>query len=98
MTSASEAGHRDYLAGKKLYQISGKPQKKRGGGLCGCATKEKKNFFLNVRKKVPMTTKPRGGGLKALVAGPLKKSFMATAMFSYHFRNKLPWCFGVYGV
>ena len=30
---------------------------KRGGGLNGCASKEK-SFFFNVRKKVPMATKP----------------------------------------
>ena len=32
-----------------------------GGGLNGCATKEKRTFF-NERKKVPITTKPREGG------------------------------------
>ena len=47
-----------------------------GGGLNGCSTKKKKTFF-NVRKKVSMATKPRGGGgLKALVAWPLiQKNF-----------------------
>ena len=44
----------------------------RGGGLNRCATKEIKTLF-NVKKKVPMATKPRGGGLKASVAGPLRK-------------------------
>ena len=45
----------------------------RGGGrLNRCATKKKITFF-NVGKKVPKATKPRGGGLKALVAGPLRK-------------------------
>ena len=33
----------------------------------------RKKELFNVRKKVPMATKPRGGGLKALVAGPLRK-------------------------
>ena len=35
----------------------------------------KKEIFFNARKKVPMATKPRGGGgeLKASVAGPLRK-------------------------
>ena len=32
----------------------------------------KKELFFNVRKKVPMATKP-GGGAKALVAGPQRK-------------------------
>ena len=67
-----------------MYQFTylvGKPQKKviflvagplRGGGrLNGCATKEKRTFF-SVRKKVPVATKPRGGGLNALVAGLLR--------------------------
>ena len=48
----------------------------RGGGLNGCAIKEKIPFF-NVRKKNPMATKPGGGGLKAKVAGPLRKDFFA---------------------
>ena len=49
--------------------------------LNGCATKEKKIFFLYVRKKVPMATKPRlgGGGLMALVAGPLRKELFFAA-------------------
>ena len=34
-------------------------------GKNACATKEKGTFF-NVRKKVPMATKPRGGGAKGL--------------------------------
>ena len=42
-------------AAKKSSFLSG-----RGEGLNGCATKEKRTF-LNVRKKVPMATKPRGG-------------------------------------
>ena len=32
-----------------------------------------KGTSFNVKKKVPTATKPRGGGLKALVAGPLKE-------------------------
>ena len=36
-----------------------------GGGLKGCATMETRIFF-NVRKKVPMTTKPRAKGLSGL--------------------------------
>ena len=36
--------------------------------------KKKKDKKFNVRKKVPMDTKPMGGGrIKALVAGPLRK-------------------------
>ena len=47
---------------KEKFQVSnGSRATKGGGGLNGCATKEKYIFF-NVRKKVPMTTKPRGGG------------------------------------
>ena len=51
------------------------PATKRGEGLNGCATKEKRTFFFNVREKVPMATKskPRGGGLKAFMEGPLRK-------------------------
>ena len=30
-----------------------------------------------------MTTKPRGGGVKALVVGPLKKEFFFAASLSY---------------
>ena len=56
---------------QKNYFLSGRATK-RGGWLNGCATKEKRPFF-NVRGKVPMTTKPEGGGgLKTLVAGPLR--------------------------
>ena len=44
----------------------------RGGKLNGCATKEKRTF-CNVRKKVPIASKPRGGGLMTLVARPLRK-------------------------
>ena len=40
----------------------------------------KKKLFFYVRKKVPMATKPRGGGsLKALVAGPLRKELFFAA-------------------
>ena len=38
----------------------------------GCATKEKRTFF-NVRKKVPMATKPRGRGAKGLSGRATKK-------------------------
>ena len=48
-------------------------------GLNGCATKEKRTFFFNVREKVPLAAKPRGGGLKALMAGPLRKEFFFAA-------------------
>ena len=48
-----------------FFMHLGKPHKKVlflvAGPLNGCATKEKGTFF-NVRKKVPMATKPRGGG------------------------------------
>ena len=33
----------------------------------------RKKNFCNVREKVSMATKPGGEGLKALVAGPLRK-------------------------
>ena len=61
----------------RIHPTLGKPQK--SSFLSGPATKRgvplrKKDFFFNVRKKVPMATKPMGGGgLKALVAGPLRK-------------------------
>ena len=41
---------------KKSSFLSGRATK-RGGGLNGCATKEKITFF-NVRGKVPMATRP----------------------------------------
>ena len=44
-------------AKKVIFSVAG-PQ--REGGLNGCATKEKELYF-DVRKKVPMATKPRGG-------------------------------------
>ena len=65
-------------AAKKSFVLSGRATK-REGGLNGCATKEKRLFF-NVKKKVPMATKPRGGGLKAIVAGPLKKTLFAASL------------------
>ena len=37
-----------------------------------------KNFF-NVRKKVPVATKAEGGGLKALMAAPLRKELFFAA-------------------
>ena len=65
-----------YRQTNRVIHLGASLQKRRGndrGGLNGCTTKEKITFF-NVRKKVPMATKPRGGGgLKALVAGPLRK-------------------------
>ena len=41
----------------------------------------KKELFYNVRTKVPMATRPMGGGegLKALVAGPLRKELFFAA-------------------
>ena len=66
----------------------GKPQKnsflsgratKRGGGLNGCATKEKRTFF-NVREKSSYGHYAEGGGgLKALVAGPQRKEVFFAA-------------------
>ena len=53
-----------------------------GGGLNRCATKEKRKFF-NVRKEVLMSNKPRVEGLKALVAGPLKKELFLAASLKY---------------
>ena len=51
--------------------ISGRATKR---GLNGRATKGKKSFFFfNVRKKVLLWPLIRGGGLKAVVAGPLRK-------------------------
>ena len=52
-----------------------------GGGLNGCSTKEKGTFF-NVRKKVPVATKP-SGGLKALVAGLLRKEHFYAASLEF---------------
>ena len=52
--------------------------------------KGKKTFFI-VRKKVPMATKPTGGGgLKALLAGPLRKelSFFAASLYHSCKQNK----------
>ena len=57
---------------KKSSFLSGQATKRGEGGLNGCAIKEKRTFS-NVREKVPMTTISRGGGLKALVAGLLRK-------------------------
>ena len=56
----------------------------RGRGLNGCATKEKKNFFI-VRKKVPMVTKPEampgGGGANGLSGRAIKKKpFFAASL------------------
>ena len=45
-------------AKKVLFLVAGTL---RGGGVNGCATKEKKIFF-NESKKVHMATKPRGRG------------------------------------
>ena len=68
-------------AAKKVIFLVAGPL--RGGGLNGCATKEKITFF-NIRKKVPMATKPGGGGLKALVAGPLRKElFFAASLYTH---------------
>ena len=39
----------------------------------------KKELLFNARKKVPKATKPRGVGLKALVAGPLRKELFFAA-------------------
>ena len=44
---------------KVLFLVAGPLRE--GGRLSGCATKKKKDFFFNVRKKVSMATKPRGG-------------------------------------
>ena len=74
------------IIGSKKEYVLGKPQKKvlfflagplRGGrGLNVCATKEKRTFF-NVREKVPMATKPRGGWTKGL------KNFFCGFPYSY---------------
>ena len=56
-------------AKKVLFLVAGPL---RGGEVNGCATKEKRTFF-NVRKKVPMATKPRGGGAKGLSGRATKK-------------------------
>ena len=48
-----------FLFGRKNSLIREAAKK---GGINGCATKEKRTFFFNVRKKVPMATKPRGEG------------------------------------
>ena len=41
-------------------------------------------FYFKTKKKVPMVTKPRGWGVKALVAGPLKMNlfFFAASLTS----------------
>ena len=44
---------------KVLFLVAG-ATKKGEGGLNKCATKNKNNYFFNLRKKVPMATKPRG--------------------------------------
>ena len=60
-------------AAKKV--LSGQATKRVGGAKRLCH--EGKNiFFFNVKKKVPMATKlRRGGGLKALGVGPIRKDF-----------------------
>ena len=49
----------------------------------------KKELFFNVRKKVHMVTKPREGGLKALVSGPLRKDFFCGFRTGCTFRVKM---------
>ena len=46
---------------KKRSFLSGRATK-RGGGLNVCVTEREKKTFVNVRKKVPMATKPGPGG------------------------------------
>ena len=62
----------------------------RGGprGLNGCATKKKRTFF-NVRKKVSMATKPRGGGVKGPIGRATKKRSFFFCGFPYLFRKFL---------
>ena len=59
---------------KKSYILSG-PATKRGGGVK--ATKKKEHLYLT-NKKRPLSS--RGVGGKALVAGPLKKTFFAASL------------------
>ena len=59
----------------------------RWGGLNGCATKEIRTFFKNVRGTVPMATKPRGGGAKALSGRPTKKTFFLAATLEFQSYN-----------
>ena len=51
----------------------------RGGGLNGCGTK-KKIILFNVRKKVPMANKPRGGGKGLNGRATKKKTFFAASL------------------
>ena len=57
----------------------------RGAGGLGPDHQGKRNFFnifflfVAVEKKFLMTTKPKGGGVKALVVGPLEKDFFFAA-------------------
>ena len=55
----------------------------RGGGegrLNGCVTKEKRTSF-NVRKNVPISTKPRGEGAKSLSGrATMKRTFFAASL------------------
>ena len=64
-------------AAKKSF-LSGRATKRRGGGLTGLPLRKKELFY--VRKTVPMVTKPGGRGLKALVAGPLRKDFFPASL------------------
>ena len=82
-------------AAKKSSFPSGRATKRGGqGGLNGCANKENR-FFFNVRKTVTMSIKPRGkgGGLKALVAGPLSKELFFAASLKAKLFKFLLWRF-----
>ena len=47
-------------------------------------SKSVSGYFYLFLNKVPMANKPRGGGLKALVAGPLRKElFFAASLMGY---------------
>ena len=70
---------------KKSSFLIGRATKRQ---LNGCATKEKDNFF-NVRKKVPMGTKPMGagGGTKGLSGRATKKrTFFAASIIQLNIR------------
>ena len=71
-------------AAKKSSFLSG--PLRGGGGYTGVPLRKKERFFLNARKKVPMATKPRGGGVgaKCLSGRETKKIiFFAASLIQY---------------
>ena len=74
---------------KKSYFLSGRAFK---GFMAKRVYHLGKKNFLNVNKKVPIATKPGGGGLKALVAGPPRNLNFFAASLREHVKkcNFLP--------